>query len=256
MRQSEILQFVASVFSRQAYILESLDTPGTNQHYRVMADKPYFLKVFQTNALQVVSREQQFELQSQVATYGLAPKPIALSDCQRFWIEEWLATSESTQANQQINTARLGRALSLIHALKVTAPVLELSAEWQRYLSLAGQATAPLKARMAAYQHLFDTDNDSCFCHNDLHHSHVSGGHTLTVLDWEYAALGNRYFDLAGCILVNQMTEQQQVELLAAYAKNTGLDRATVTTRTTAMLPVVDFTSQLWNCAYTKIQQQ
>lgn len=256
MSQSEIHRFVASVFVGQDFTLDLLDTPGTNQHYRVKAEQCYFLKVFQTNDLQVVSRQQQFELQSQVANCGLAPKPIALSGCQRFWVEEWLETNERARANQGIEVALLASALSQIHGLNVAAPTLDLTAEWHRYLSLAEQDTEPFRDKITAYQQLFDTENESCFCHNDLHHSHVISGHPLKILDWEYSALGNRYFDLAGCILINQLTEQQQVELLTFYAQNTGLDKATVTIRTLAMLPVVDFTSQLWNCAYTKIQQQ
>ncbi len=51
-------------------------------------------------------------------------------------------------------------------------------------------------------------------CHNDLLASNfIDDGHTIWILDWEYAAMGDIFFDL-GNFSVNQSLNEEQCELL------------------------------------------
>src|SRR6266699_1821676 len=51
-------------------------------------------------------------------------------------------------------------------------------------------------------------------CHNDLLASNfIDDGHTIWILDWEYAAMGDPFFDL-GNFAVNQSLDEEQCELL------------------------------------------
>jgi thiamine kinase-like enzyme len=51
-------------------------------------------------------------------------------------------------------------------------------------------------------------------CHNDLLASNfIDDGHTIWILDWEYAAMGDLFFDL-GNFAVNQSLDDEQCELL------------------------------------------
>ena len=51
-------------------------------------------------------------------------------------------------------------------------------------------------------------------CHNDLLASNfIDDGHTIWILDWEYAAIGDIFFDL-GNFSVNQSLNEEQCELL------------------------------------------
>ena len=51
-------------------------------------------------------------------------------------------------------------------------------------------------------------------CHNDLLASNfIDDGHTIWILDWEYAAMGDLFFDL-GNFAVNQSLDEEQCELL------------------------------------------
>ena len=54
-------------------------------------------------------------------------------------------------------------------------------------------------------------------CHNDLLASNfIDDGHTIWILDWEYAAMGDLYFDL-GNFAVNQSLDEGQCKLLLRY---------------------------------------
>ena len=47
-------------------------------------------------------------------------------------------------------------------------------------------------------------------------HRHVAS-EQLWIVDWEYAGMGNRYFDLANFAVNNELDEEQQEALLADY---------------------------------------
>ncbi len=54
-------------------------------------------------------------------------------------------------------------------------------------------------------------------CHNDLLASNfIDDGHTIRILDWEYAGMGDMFFDL-GNFAVNQALNEEQCELLLRY---------------------------------------
>ena len=54
-------------------------------------------------------------------------------------------------------------------------------------------------------------------CHNDLLASNfIDDGHTIRILDWEYAGMGDMFFDL-GNFAVNQELNEAQCELLLRY---------------------------------------
>ena len=54
-------------------------------------------------------------------------------------------------------------------------------------------------------------------CHNDLLASNfIDDGHTIRILDWEYAGMGDMFFDL-GNFAVNQALNEAQCELLLRY---------------------------------------
>jgi thiamine kinase-like enzyme len=55
-------------------------------------------------------------------------------------------------------------------------------------------------------------------CHNDLLAANfINTPEGIRIVDWEYAGMGNRYFDLANFAINNELDEGQQHELLESY---------------------------------------
>jgi thiamine kinase-like enzyme len=55
-------------------------------------------------------------------------------------------------------------------------------------------------------------------CHNDLLAANfIDTPEGIRIVDWEYAGMGNRYFDLANFAINNELDESQQSDLLATY---------------------------------------
>jgi len=65
-------------------------------------------------------------------------------------------------------------------------------------------------------------DAQVCLCHNDLYHLNVvdSADRALCLLDWEYAGLGDPYFDLAAVCCYHSYDEPLQRQLLREYAQD------------------------------------
>ena len=60
--------------------------------------------------------------------------------------------------------------------------------------------------------------HESVLCHNDLLAANFIGSPDgLRIVDWEYAGMGDRYFDLGNFAVNNELGDEHEEELLAAY---------------------------------------
>ncbi|MEK9792331.1 MAG: phosphotransferase, partial [Halieaceae bacterium] len=128
---------------------------------------------------------------------GLAPQVvytdhIALVICRRM-----------EPAMKPLPAATLGALCRDIHALPVTLPRLSLRTEIDTYLQALPLAQQREWQRAMHERHvgealtLLERDT-TVFCHNDLTEGNLmSDGDRLVAIDWEYAAMGSRYFDIA-----------------------------------------------------------
>ena len=128
---------------------------------------------------------------------GLAPQVvytdhIALVICRRM-----------EPAMKPVPAATLGALCRNIHALPGTLPRLSLRTEIDTYLQalpLAQQREwqgAMHERHVGEALTLLERDT-TVFCHNDLTEGNLmSDGDRLVAIDWEYAAMGSRYFDIA-----------------------------------------------------------
>jgi aminoglycoside phosphotransferase (APT) family kinase protein len=78
------------------------------------------------------------------------------------------------------------------------------------------EATAAAQRIQAA---LRNAEHDPVPCHNDLLSSNFLLGEdeTITIVDWEYAGMGDRYFDLGNLAVNNDLDDAGAERLLAAY---------------------------------------
>jgi thiamine kinase-like enzyme len=60
---------------------------------------------------------------------------------------------------------------------------------------------------------------DLCLCHNDLLNANfIDDGERVRIVDWEYAGLGDRFFDLANFAINHELGPREREALLRAYA--------------------------------------
>jgi thiamine kinase-like enzyme len=87
-------------------------------------------------------------------------------------------------------------------------------------------------------------------CHDDLLAANLLGdGKRVWIVDWEYAGMGDRYFDLANFAINNEFSQARHPELLADYFSEEASARRLATLR--LMLFMSDFREAMWGVVQT-----
>ncbi|MCU7555098.1 phosphotransferase family protein [Alteromonas sp. ASW11-19] len=252
---------------QQASIINTLSVPlglsdeaalqplngGAVNHVYLLTDGEQQLVVKWTGAdtFSGIDRFHQYVLQEQLAQRELAPQPIWLSDDESLWVEKYIPPGTTHNTN---NVVLLGEVLAAIHAQPITARPLQLTKRWQHYIQSAQLSPSSPLVRQANVLnetlHLdYDDDNVLAFCHNDLSFGHVLSAQPPVVVDWEYAGMGNRFFDLAGCAAINNMNDTDCATLCEAYAEAAMLSVPEVSRQFAEQQAVVEVTYALWQAA-------
>lgn len=253
LRLEQYLKLVLGT-SEEIHLTLIREGPANTVYRATCESKSWAIKCLGPDTFSAVNYNNIQFLQQQLAAHGIAPEIIQYDDNQRIWVELW--EDQGDVAGTELH--RLAMALSRIHDCEIDAPTLALIPCWQHYLeqlpkSIASGFAEQRDALLPVITHENDY-NDFCFCHNDLSVDHLVGQERHLVIDWEYAALGNRFFDIAACISINAFSPNQASELCVEYAKLAGLDVDIVQAKVNTFLPVVEFTNRLWSKALEAYQ--
>jgi aminoglycoside phosphotransferase (APT) family kinase protein len=171
--------------------------------------------------------EREAQLHAAAAAAGLAPALVHVDAAHRFMVMEYIAgrvwTAQDFARPERLT--QLGAALYTLHQVvpPVVAPydipaLLEmhyerLSAaapdERKWFDELMDRATAALEACRTRQR-------PKVLIHNDLYHSNLIGDERLYLLDWEYAAVTDPLFDLAGILAYYPQADAHAGTLLQA----------------------------------------
>jgi thiamine kinase-like enzyme len=101
---------------------------------------------------------------------------------------------------------------------------------------------------------LHGPEHDPVPCHNDLLAANfIWDGERVRIVDWEYAGMGDRYFDLANFSINNELSERQQEALLEAYFGERGPAGRLAALR--LMCFMSDFREAMWGVVQTVASQ-
>src|SRR4051812_13037209 len=127
------------------------------------------------------------------------------------------------------------RALALARGVRIP-PEYELAAPIGRRIELSCLAN-PIELRP---------------CHNDLLNANfIDDGERIRIVDWEYAGMGDPFFDLGNFSINHELTAAEDEVLLRAYdgredERQDGRDRSARLGRLTLMRTVSDFREAMW----------
>ena len=90
-------------------------------------------------------------------------------------------------------------------------------------------------------------------CHNDLLNANfISDGGRIWIVDWEYAGMGDRFFDLANFSVNHQLSDDENGELLHAYF---GAVRADDERALRLMRFMSDFREAMWGVVQQAVSE-
>jgi thiamine kinase-like enzyme len=91
-------------------------------------------------------------------------------------------------------------------------------------------------------------------CHDDLLTANfLHDGERVQIIDWEYAGMGDRYFDLGNLAVNNQLDDDQESALLEAYFGEPPDDRRRATLKLFRFMS--DFREAMWGVVQTGISE-
>ena len=133
-----------------------------------------------------------------------------------------------SQAGRMLRTLHDGPPFpATFNGFTIAAEHLEAIARARRHA--AGASTPPpTPLRSASRAALHGGEHELVPCHNDLLAGNLlQAGDRLMLVDWEYAGMNDRFFDLANLAVNNGLEPDDEARLLEAYFGEPPIERAT-----------------------------
>jgi thiamine kinase-like enzyme len=230
----------------------------TNRNYLVtLGGKRYVIRVpGKDTSLLGIDRNAEREANENAAAIGVAPRVVAQLDEPPCLVTEFVECREmSAEDLREPETMKtVIRELRSVHESGAELPtsfdsfrVVEVYRD-----TAAGRGGEIPDAYEDAHERareietaLAGPEHDVVPCHNDLLAGNfLRGSERIWIVDWEYAGMGDRYFDLANFAINNELTEDQHPELLSDYFAEESTPRRLATLR--LMLFMSDFREAMW----------
>jgi thiamine kinase-like enzyme len=195
--------------------LEPLGGGITNHNFKVAVDGQLFvLRIVGRDTEQLgIDRGVELEASRTAAALGIGPEVAA-------FIEGCLVTRFLEGETGRPGTAEAGALLRRLHDGPPIPGRFDSFRVVEAYAATAGEAP-PEYGRAKAVADRIETRRAGVVprpCHNDLLPANfVHDGERLRLVDWEYAGMGDPYFDLANFAVNNELDPDGESELLAAY---------------------------------------
>jgi thiamine kinase-like enzyme len=203
----------------------------TNRNFRArFGGNEYVIRVpGKDTSLLEIDRGAEVAANRKASELGVAPPVAAVLDDPVCIVTEFVEGDEMSSEDLRKGdvTARVAGALRSFHDSK-----LELTTDFdsfrivEQYADTAKDRGVQIPpeyeeshARAAEIEAvLTGPEHDPVACHDDLLAANFIGdGEHIWIVDWEYAGMGDRYFDLANFAINNELDDDQQAAFLEAY---------------------------------------
>jgi thiamine kinase-like enzyme len=226
-----ILNRVPIFTGKTDLVITDLSGGLTNRNYKIDTSdgNSYVLRVGGNDTrLLGIDRLTEYGCTQAASSVGVAPEPIAFLEPEGYLVTRFVAGAgipmEVLAAPD--NLRRVVASLKAYHALPHFPGYFSPFRIYDSYLPIARQYNAPLPAnidwygeRAAEIERAFLRQPfTSTPCHNDLLNGNfIDDGNLIRILDWEYAGMGDPFFDLANLSAQNEFTQANDETLLTEY---------------------------------------
>lgn len=225
-----------TIFSRipqwqnQAVTTSVLSGGITNQNYKVeVGGESFVLRVGGNNTeLLGIDRAQENAATRAAAGVGIGPEVLEFIQPEGWLITRFINGKPvpPPEMGQPENLRRVAQLLQRIHALPpitATFSPFRIVETYEATARRLGVNTFPenyawLRMRLAEIEAAFLREPFTPrLCHNDLLNENFLDDGSLRLIDWEYAGMGDVFFDLANFAVNHNLNDEQDVLLLEAY---------------------------------------
>jgi len=230
---SDLLEAVERVWPDREARVEVLGGGITNHNLKVEVDgESYVLRVAgKDTGLLGIDRTVELAATRAAAVAGIGPEVVAFVEPEGWLVTRFVAgASPPVERMREADTlVRVASALRAFHdgpAISGTfdsfrvvesyrANALERGGRVPADYEWAHELAARIEARRSA--------DAPVPCHNDLLNANfLDDGQRLCIVDWEYAGMGDRFFDLANFSINHELGDTESAILLGAYFGGVG----------------------------------
>lgn len=182
-----------------------LKTQGfCNENYLLQTThNTYLLRKFKLEN----NRKREFRVQKEAYKKKIAAKPLLLDEENGLMICNFIEGKHKEKLNRQ-DLTQLSIFLQKLHKTEIRQTPIDLKKFF----------TSPSKEIHKAFQIIQKYKVENVLCHNDLNLKNILfSGKNMKFIDWEFATVNDRYFDLA-CVCVEcDLNKKEEAYFLARY---------------------------------------
>ncbi len=234
--------------------MEPLGGGITNENFRVDVDGArYVLRIAGRNTdLLGIDRRAEREATLAASRAGVGPDVVAFVEPEGYLVTRFIE-GRPVPPEEMRSPDRLEQAASALKAIHEGPPVPGRFHSFRIVEAYAETAAAHGVERPAAFDRAHEIAGRiertrraerERPCHNDLLNANfLDDGERLRIVDWEYAGMGDRFFDLANFSINHELGEEENELLLAGYFEHVGAHERDALT---LMRFMSDFREAMW----------
>ena len=209
------------VWPGQEVTIEPLSGGITNRNFKVEADgREFVLRIGgKDTELLGIDRSAEYAASSIAADLGLGPEVVTFVEP-----EGYLVTRYVEGVVGKVEVDRVGAALRRLHGGPAFPGRFDSFRVVEDYRTIAHERGVDVPPEYEAAKELADrverrrSGAPLLPCHNDLLNANfITDGDHLWLVDWEYAGMGDPFFDLGNFAVNHELTEEAEHALLSAY---------------------------------------
>jgi thiamine kinase-like enzyme len=265
---TEVVAHLSALLGPRQGGVEPLMGGITNRNFRVnFGGVDYVVRLpGKRTELLGIDREAECQATEAAAELGFAPGVAAMLTSPPCLVTSFIAgrkvTAEELRAPAQLTT--VGRDLRAFHGSGTELPttfdsfqLVDDYAELAREHGAeppAGFDAARAQARRIQAAIAGHEEHEPVPCHNDLLTANfLHDGERIQLIDWEYAGLGDRYFDLGNLAVNNELGDDREALLLGAYFGEPPDERRRATLKLFGFMS--DFRETMWGVVQTGLSE-
>ena len=229
-----ILQRVPQLASAENIEITELTGGITNKNYKITADGESFVLRMGGNETKFlgIDRAVEYECSRLASQIGVAPDPVAFIAPEGFILARFISGKgmSAEEIGTEENIERVLESMKAYHVLEKFPGYFSPFRVAEDYKKTALSLNVKLPEKMDWYLERSSEIEKAMYarepltlrpCHNDLLNGNfIDDGTRIRILDWEYAGMGDIFFDLGNFAVQHEFTEEQDSILLNAYFGN------------------------------------
>ena len=228
------LSLIFRVSSAKSIEVKELTGGITNKNYKITVDGESFVLRMGGNETKHlgIDRKVEYECSRLAAQIGIAPEPTAFLEPEGYIVARFISgkgiATEEIGATENIK--RVLESMKAYHAIGKFPGFFSPFRVAEDYARTARSFNVQLPAKMDWYLEKSREIEKAMYarkplqlrpCHNDLLNGNfIDDGTRIRILDWEYAGMGDIFFDLGNFAIQHEFNSEQDEILLRAYFGN------------------------------------